>query len=560
MKKFITPLLFLFLLSGFALLRTSAFGQNIIYSEDFDYPAGQLPTDWTLEGAQVQWSVSNSSMAGGEAAELYLGYSFAFGTSRLISTPINVEGDQKLLFKYKQYLVNYEADFGEIIGLDVTFDGGQTWEALWENPLGLLNIPQNEFTYYFNTPSSATEMQFAFRFEGNNYAINLWAIDDIVLETVPDNDLLCTSVMGNTTPKAGEENLFIAVVQNGGALTQTGYTVRLMTEGGVELASVSGDQIVFNEKKYCMLFWTPGDEYIGNVTNIYTEVVFAQDENTGNNQSDDMIINVQTDNTATTQISSGSWPLLYLPYNFLQLYSLSQTLYFPDEIGFTDSPITAIQYTCQFDQEVSVPVQIFMGETDVNDLSEGWVAPATLTKVFDGTLDFPKGQSNFHIALDDAYEYHGGNLVVYSVKSYSEMVIGTPFISAIDTSSMRSRSAERDDAPFDPMDPPSNSSTWDYYPNITFFYSVNNVSVNDNTKEPASLNMYPVPANDMLYVKAGETIIEIKITDIIGQVVYYSTGRSEQHEVSVGNLNPGIYMVQVLTSKGITTQKVQIAR
>ena len=81
-------------------------------------------------------------------------------------------------------LLRYEADFGEIIGLDVTFDGGQTWEALWENPLGLLNIPQNEFTYYFNTPSSATEMQFAFRFEGNNYAINLWAIDDIESMTV----------------------------------------------------------------------------------------------------------------------------------------------------------------------------------------------------------------------------------------------------------------------------------------------------------------------------------------------------------------------------------------
>ena len=88
----------------------------------------------------------------------YVGYSMAAGLSRLISAPVNVEGQTALMLKYKQYLINYQMDWGEIIGLDITFDGGTNWEVLWEQPLGTMNIPQNEFKYYFNVPAGATEM------------------------------------------------------------------------------------------------------------------------------------------------------------------------------------------------------------------------------------------------------------------------------------------------------------------------------------------------------------------------------------------------------------------
>lgn len=569
MKKLIKPLLPLFFLSGFGLLSISASGQEknygspasgeIIMYEDFNYTVGQLPPGWTLDGAAAPWSVSNSAMAGGDAPELYLGYSFASGSSRLISPAINIANYQEMCLRYNQYLINYEADYGEIIGLDVTFDGGTTWQPLWEQPLGLLNIPQDEFEYYFSAPSGATEMQYAFRYEGNSYAINIWAIDDITLESVVDNDLLCASVSGNTTPKAGEMSLYIVEVINGGKLTQSNYTVKLMKEGGVELASVAGEAIAFGEKKYHLLFWTPGEENIGN-THIYASVDFAQDEKPENNQTNNVILNILPDNIATTEIGSGSWPLSFLPYNFFNLYSLTQSLYFPEEVGMTGHSITGIQYTCQFDQdEPGIPIQIWMGETDKNNLSDGWINPATLTQVFDGSVDFAKGLNKIYIPLDNAYEYSGRNLVVYSNKSYTQMVIGTPFISSIDTGSGRSYASERDDSPFDPANPPSGYST-DYYPNIALFYSTITSSAGNNAKEPASVSLFPNPANSTMYVRADETILEIKMINALGQVVYQEAVRGNQHEINAGSLNPGFYLVQVLTPKGLTTQKIQISR
>src|SRR5690606_9149484 len=119
---------------------------------------------------------------------------------RLVSVPIDIDGHDKLALRYKQYLINYAADAGEIIGLDVTFDDGATWQPLWESLLGLMNIPQDEYVYYFEVPTGATEMKFAFRYDGNNNFINGWAIDDVVVEAVIDNDVVARKITGNTTP------------------------------------------------------------------------------------------------------------------------------------------------------------------------------------------------------------------------------------------------------------------------------------------------------------------------------------------------------------------------
>ncbi len=535
---------------------------DTIYYEPFDYQAGELPSGWVLEGEQAPWSVSNSEMAGGESPELILGYSFASGTIRMISAPINIEGYHELCFKYKQYMINYEADYGEMLGLDVTFDGGQNWQPLWDKMIGLLNIPQDEFAYYFTAPDGSSQMQFAFRFQGNNWAINLWAIDDIVIEAPPENDLLFTPdcfFSGNPTPTAGQETLFFVEALNGGITTQTDYTVKLITTEGDELASTQGESIAFGEKKFFMLSWTPGDEYLGTSTDIYAYIDFALDENPANNQSKHMIVDVMPEGTSSVQITPGSWPLIYLPYNFLNLYSLTQTLYLPDEIGFTNKAITGIQYTCQFDQEVSVPIQIFMGETDKNDLSQGWIDPSQFTPVFDGTINFAKGFNNLFIPLDNAYTYEGGNLVVYSNKSYSEMVIGTPFISAIDTGSMRSRAAQRDDTPYDPMNPPDFSSTWDYYPNITLFYSTGATSVQPDMASPI-LHVYPNPVQDVLFIEDNAIITMVRVLNMLGQEVYFQNGNSKKISVDVGHFDPGIYLLQVVTTKGTSTQKIQVNR
>lgn len=556
MKNMITRFFSLLLTLSLVHLNVSTFGQNEIYSEDFNHPVGQLPPGWVLDAAQPPpWTVNNSAMAGGEAPELALGYSFAAGISRLISPVIDIEGYEVLRLKYKQYLINYAMDWGEVIGQDVTFDGGETWQVIWEKAITTLNIPPDIYVYHFMVPTGATEMQFAFRYEGNSNGINWWLIDDIVLEPAADNDLLTAAFTGSITPVAGEQNIYSIEVVNGGKLTQTNYSVKLMTEEGVELAALPGETIGFTEKITYELTWTPGEENIGN-TYIYAVVELVGDEIPENNQTNNLNVSVQPDFIASVEIGTGNIPADWMPYNFFNLHSLSQTLYFPEEIGVSNAPITGILYTCQFDEIIQdVAIQLWLGETDRNDLSETWVDPTTLTPVFDGSVNFMKGMNSVFIPFDNDFTYNGSNLVVYSHKSFTHMVLGTPFISSIDSNSMRTRLAESDMA-FDPMYP-----TWGYnsdlYPNITLLYSTLGTSI-DKVDSPNSFLLFPNPANNLVYVQSDEIIHEIRMLDIAGQLVYHSNGGNRQHQINVGNLKPGIYLVQVITSKGMTTKKVQV--
>ena len=558
MKKLFTPFAALLMVVMF-FAHYYAVGQEVLYSNHFNDPTGQLPPGWVLDGAQAPWSVASSAMAGGEAPELFLGFSFASGLSRLISPVISLDGHQALCLRLKQYLFNYEMDYGEMIGVDATYDGGESWVSLMEMPVGLLNIPQDEFSWYFTAPEGAAELQIAFRFEGNNYAINFWAIDDLLVESPVDHDLLTGYFSGSTTPEAGGEQLYLLEVKNGGVLAQQDYTVNLFSGDGTLLSTAAGLPVAFGEKMYHLLWWTPSTDNIGSM-DIYAEIEFAQDQHPDNNRTANLAIYVQPAGIEYAQIGNGSHPLNSLPCNFFNLHSYTQSLYLPEEVGVSGFPLTGLQYTCQFDADLmDVPVQIYMGETAQSSLADNWINPATLTPVFNGTIDFSKGFNNLYIPLDNPYTYNGGNLVVQTVKSYSEMVVGTVFISSIDTGASRSRISERDDMPFDPMTLPEFGYASDYYPNISLFYSTGITSVEPAQDLPVVL-AYPNPVSNRLFVQSDERMTEVRITDLAGREILRENAVSQEHTLNVENLTPGLYLLQVKTAAGNATRKVQVLR
>lgn len=555
MKKLFTRLLIVpcFFTAGFAI------AQDVLFTEEFDYTPGPLPSSWVIEADQPPgWSINNSQISGGSAPELYMTYGMQVGLSRLISPVINVAGYSQLAVHYKQYLINYLGDWGESIGMDVTFDGGNTWQPLWEQALGTLNIPQDEFSYYVNVPGGATEMQLAFRFEGNNQGINGWAIDDIVVQDALNNDLSITKIEGNTTPNANSQTSYTVEITNGGKNTQNSYTVKLLTREGTELASVSGQPIAFAEKKTHTLNWTPANGDLGSHT-VYAVVEMTGDENSDNDESVNLIVNVQNENTTTAYIGEENFTLQHaIPYNFFNLHTLAQTLYPADKIGEVEesSSITGIQYISHFDDDLQdVPIQIYLAETDQADLSSDWLDPSSFTLVFDGLVDFQRGLNTLYIPFDTPYEYNGGNLVVYSNKTYSEQVLWSTFMSTYNDGAIYSREADGDAEPFDAMNPPFGFMVF-YSPNITLFFSSGTMSVIDGTSA-GSLTLYPNPVNETLNLQTndGETILDVQVVNTVAQVVYKKSIGSKQTELNVGHLNPGVYLVQVRTSKGIITKK-----
>jgi hypothetical protein len=165
--------------------------------------------------------------------------------------------------------------------------------------------------------------------------------------------------------------------------------------------------------------------------------------------------------------------LLYMPFNFLWHHSIAQTLYYPEEIGVGGGAITALQYTATFNAPyMDRNVKVWLGETEMDDLADGWVDPSTLQLVYDGTLDFPQGVNEIYIELQDIYIYNGGNLVVYTNKADVEWSGSKQFYGTAAPASNRSRRAQRDNTPIDPMNPGLAGALDQNFPNVTLFINV----------------------------------------------------------------------------------------
>lgn len=561
MKKKFTKLLIL----PFILSTCFLSAQEILFSEGFDYPLGPLPSNWVIDAEQPpNWSINESQIAGGTYPELYMTYGFQTGLSRVISPAINIQNHSQLAISYKQYLINYMGDWGETIGMDVTFDGGQSWQIIWEKPLGLLNIPQNEFHYFVTAPENSTEMQIAFRFEGNCNGINGWAIDDIVVKSATNHDLLVSNLTGTTVSNVGEPTIFITEVQNGGKIGQENYTVRLKTLDGLEIASAPGNYVEFSQKGYIMLTdWIPSASLIGE-HKIYAEIDFDLDENPSNNQSTPLTINVVPAGTTSTNIGNGSEALQHsLPYNFYNLHSLSQTMYLSSDIGEVEENtyITAIQYTCQFDEhEQDIPIQIYLAETNQPNLANGWLEPSNFTLVYDGLMEFPKGFNSVYIPLDAPYEYQGGNLVVYSNKTYHEQILWPTFNGTItgsfDSDNIYSRIHDFSPEPYDAMNPPEGFISI-VSPNITLFFNSGEMAVIDNQKKSNSIVLYPNPASDKINLQSNndELIQEVQIINSIGQIVSIQKFNQKTVQINTQNLKTGFYLALIKTNQGMITKK-----
>lgn len=549
-------------LPALMLFSGGVYGQQTIYTENFDYAPGGIPPGWEILAEQPPgWTVSNSKISGGAAPELYMNYGMQVGLSRLTSPKINIAGHKQLAISYNQYLINFLGDAGEKIGMDVSFDGGQNWQPLWERPLGTLNIPQDRFSYFVTAPDAATEMQYAFRYDGSNFFINGWAVDDVKIEDVGNNDLLVSNISGNTAINIGKPATFMAEVTNGGKSLQSNYTVKLKSGNGTELASVTGTPIAFGAKSQNSLTWTPQSDDISQKS-IYAVVESSGDINASNNQSKNLSINVLNNDIKNVQVGNGTFTLQHsIPFNFFTHYSLGQTMYTSQQIGnINNSKIKGIQYTCQFDEDNNdIPIQVFLAETDQEDLSAEWLDPAKFTLVYDGKMNFQKGFNNLYIPFQTEFNYTGKNLVIYTNKSHPEMVLWSTFMGTFSEAPVYSRYSDRDDQPFDAMNPPEGYPVY-YTPNVTLFFTDGTMSVIDESSKSASVQVYPNPVKDVLNVKSNpdEKVLSIKIINASGQIVINKTVSTDKTATDVSDLASGYYIVQIKTSKGIVNKKILV--
>jgi len=179
-------------------------------------------------------------------------------------------------------------------------------------------------------------------------------------------------------------------------------------------------------------------------------------------------------------IGNGTYLHNRLPMHIDRYTSFSQTIFYPQEIGTNGGSVFALRWQPHImgdpDYFKAVPIQIWMGETDLIDLRSGWVTPYSLTEVFYGEIDLTQVGNEMYLLLDVPYQYNGRNLVVYTFKQFSGGGYESPnsgFYGVGSGHYAKSRSVFGSSLAPDPMDPNTLgiSSFLDGFPNTRLYIS-----------------------------------------------------------------------------------------
>ncbi|MFP4555515.1 MAG: carboxypeptidase regulatory-like domain-containing protein [Bacteroidales bacterium] len=163
-----------------------------------------------------------------------------------------------------------------------------------------------------------------------------------------------------------------------------------------------------------------------------------------------------------------------IPYDFFYKNSLSQTMYYPNELNI-EGRIEAIAYTNNFytDFTKGTKIKVWIGETDNEDLSSGFIPASDLTLVYDNTMCIPSGMNQVIIPFNAPYFYKGGNLVVLTYRPYDDTYHYNDRWLQTETEESDSNRIiikNSDDVELDPNNPPADPTTPSTYANTTFYF------------------------------------------------------------------------------------------
>lgn len=447
---------------------TSLFGQAVVWEDTFDSNNG-----WTL-GAN--WSVTGGA--------LKLGWSPAIenfdvsAVSPTITLPANASD-----LVISQYVDEYADNEGEVFQIIVTAGGNDN--VVWTYNLegtdwGVaggqdLTIPVNQF--------AGQTITLKFRATGaTTFNFDYWYIYNAKIYGAFANDLALVSLAGNTTPTQGTASPYTITVRNSGSNPQSTYTVNLMQVGSeTPLVSLPGVAVTPGQSQEFVANWTPATT--GEVT-IYAKVVLANDDFAGNNQSQNMICNVQASgivavtvgNPATTTTSN------LIPANFYWKNSLSQVIYQSTEIN-AGGLITAIQYKISLNGDIPAdrPLKVWMANTALTAFegTTGWIPQDQFTLVYDGMVQLNQtGVVNLLLNLTSPFPYGGGNLCLMVQRPMDENYYSSTnqfFVTATPEFPNRAIYFASDSTPADPAAPPE-GTLGAAVPNTTFFLNTGDLA------------------------------------------------------------------------------------
>ena len=236
-------------------------------------------------------------------------------------------------------------------------------------------------------------------------------------------------------------------------------------------------------------------------------------------------------------------------------YSISQQYYTAEEIGMEQGSVKSLAFrTDAWYEDDPRRLEIYMANTEnssFNGLNMEQLTSEDL--VFSGNVTFT-ANSWISIELDKAFNYTGGNvLLCVSDLSGQMCYYDSYFTSFVVPAEEGTRCLwNSNEAMF--FDPTTSAiiakEAVNAVPFVKFTFGEGEPEQPGDAIEEvtASLNVYPNPVNNMLFVETESNVVEISVYDIFGRQQLAVSG--QQSAVSVTDLNSGIYFVKVVTENG----------
>lgn len=392
-------------------------GTYLLLAEDFE--TSDVPYGWQTENVVgvEQWTFQEGGfdyhppVAGnGEGNALLFHNDFDQIVTRLITPELNLGAANNgvLSFLHAQEAWSMEQDELRIYYKNTPASNWVLIAEFTENTPDwterVVDLPEPSNSYYI-------------AFEGlamYGYGVCLDKVRIIGEPIIYETDLAAQMISGAFIANAGSSEPFEVTVKNTGTQMQDAYTVKLMRADDTELASMDiTAPLQPDEEVIHTVVWNiPASQPVGD-TSLYAKVVLDGDENIGNNCTCIHDLEIFPPGISYITVGQGTELNTRCPASYNYLNSLSETLYFPDELCNVQGSITDMRYFYDFDEDVvDRPLTIWMGETTQATLTNGWIPATELTEVYNGMLTYSASANHIDIPLDTPYQYNGANLVV----------------------------------------------------------------------------------------------------------------------------------------------------
>ena len=363
------------------------------------------------------------------------------------------------------------------------------------------------------------------------------------------SNLAAVSISGPEKPMAKKESVYTVRVENRGTDKAYAYRVTLVDKNGEEL-NHKDVAVTLNSGEYAdvEVAWTPqvadttaicgvvrtwpDDEYADDNTTDYMTVIVRE-------AFDGDVVGIGLESSSTASSS---------PFDLSNQYAAALNIYSADEIGENKDMLIqkmAWPYDAlyQYSDVETIPVRIYLANTDLTNTKDGWIPEEQLTLVYDGITSIAqKSTGDLTIALDEPFKYEAGkNLAVLTAVNCDTYC---PYISFRQYNS--------------PLEGNAAYEWGSYYAKQWFDFT--QVGHQNYYSRTASIMIYMTDAKTDGITSANTAAVAgtaYTVSDVAGRVV--ATGVfSEQGTVNTSGLQRGVYVVSYKVDGKLQAMKISV--